>query len=286
MKAYSGLHGYAFMSYSHKDEERIKPLVERLQGVGCKIWYDEGIMPADEWAETVAKKLAGASLFFLVLSKNSAASQNVKREIYYAVSNDLPILTYYLEDVELSQGLAMQLGISQSVKSDNNSESDYKTLCKLFPNEVKGGVEPEIIYTSKNYIYAFLQAQFCNEYTIISINRETHEQKPLFKHKDSGAFAAWYTCDSIHFSPSDEFNPNREGTLYFSVLSDLDHDLGVPAFDRYAEIAFAITGLDSPEAKLTVLGGRTKRKCDPFEKTETFSGSEPRSWMRNALDDE
>ena len=70
MKAYNGLYPYAFMSYSHKDEGRIKGLIDRLQSVGCNIWYDEGILPADEWAETIAKKLAGAKLFFLILSKN------------------------------------------------------------------------------------------------------------------------------------------------------------------------------------------------------------------------
>jgi sugar-specific transcriptional regulator TrmB len=128
MKAYTGAHGYAFMSYSHKDEEKIKPLIEKLQSVGCNIWYDEGILPADEWAETIAKKLAGASLFFLILSENAAASQNVKREIYYAVSHDLPILTFYLENVSLSQGLEMQLGISQAVHTQNNTEHDYATI--------------------------------------------------------------------------------------------------------------------------------------------------------------
>ena len=48
MKAYTGLYPYAFMSYSHKDEARIKPLIEELQKVGCNIWYDEGIVPMDE----------------------------------------------------------------------------------------------------------------------------------------------------------------------------------------------------------------------------------------------
>ena len=55
MKAYTGLYPYAFMSYSHKDEDKIKPLIGKLQSVGCNIWYDEGILPADEWAEPLLK---------------------------------------------------------------------------------------------------------------------------------------------------------------------------------------------------------------------------------------
>lgn len=137
MSAYNGTQPYAFLSYSHKDTERIMPLLEKLQGVGCNIWYDEGIAPGDEWAETIAQKLSEASLFFLVLSENSIASQNVKREIYYAVNHNIPMLTFYLESVSLSQGLAMQLGVSQAVFSSNDVEKDCAALCKVFPKQTE-----------------------------------------------------------------------------------------------------------------------------------------------------
>ncbi len=285
MKAYTGLYPYAFMSYSHKDEDRIKPLIEKLQSVGCNIWYDEGILPADEWAETIAKKLANAKLFFLILSNNSIESQNVKREIYYAVSNDIPILTFYLENVELSQGIAMQLGISQAIHTKNNIEYDYTTIKNIFPTDAVSNNEPDIIYNTPKFLYAFMQEQFKNQYSIIQINRENRQRKVLFQHRDSGAFLAWYTCESIHFSPSDEFNPTQENTLFFSVYSDLDHDIGVPAPDLYIQADFSITNPNTDYAKLNVLGGRIKRKEDLTTDTGIISDIESSLWLKNNVDD-
>lgn len=284
MKAYTGVYSYAFMSYSHKDEDRIKPLIEKLQCVGCNIWYDEGILPADEWAETIAKKLSEAKLFFLILSNNAVASQNVKREIYYAVSNNIPILTFYLEKVELSQGLALQLGISQAIFTKNNVESDYSAIKSVFPADAVNSNELEIIYSTSRFLYTFKQDQINNEYFIIQIDRETRKHKTLFHHKDSSAFLAWYTCESIHFSPSDEFNKNQKNTLFFSVYSDLDHDGGVQAPDLYIQADFSITNPDTDYAKLTVLGGRKKRKEDLESDTEIICDIESSFWLRNNID--
>ncbi len=285
MKAYTGLYPYAFMSYSHKDEDKIKPLIDKLQSVGCNIWYDEGILPADEWAETIAKKLSEATLFFLILSTNSIASQNVKREIYYAVSNDIPILTFYLENVELSQGIAMQLGISQAIHTKNNIESDYTTIKNLFPTDAVSNSEPDIIYRTPKFLYAFMQEQFKNQYSIIQINRENRQRRVLFQHRDSRAFSAWYTCESVHFSPNDEFNPKQENTLFFSVYSDLDHDVGVMASDLYIQVDFSITNPNTDYAALTVLGGRKKRKEDSATDIEILSDIESSYWLKNSVDD-
>ena len=282
MKAYTGLYHYAFMSYSHKDEDKIKPLIEKLQSVGCNIWYDEGILPADEWAETIAKKLAEAKLFFLILSNNAIASQNVKREIYYAVSNDIPILTFYLENVELSQGLAMQLGISQAIHTKNNVESDYFAIKNIFPADVVNNNELEMIYSTSRFLYAFKQDPGNNEYFIIQIDRETRNHKTLFHHKDSKAFTAWYTCESVHFSPYDEFNPSQKNTLFFSVYSDLDHDCGVPAPDLYVQVDFSIIDPDTDHATLNILGGRKKRKEDPLADTIILCDNESSYWFKHS----
>ena len=286
MKAYNGLYPYAFMSYSHKDEDRIKPLIEKLQSVGCNIWYDEGILPADEWAETVAKKLSGATLFFLILSFNSVASQNVKREIYYAVSNNIPILTFYLDDVELSQGIDMQLGLSQAIHTKNDIDYDSAKIKDVFPKTIINDDILDIIHSTQRYIYAFSQHNTKNEYSIIQIDRETKQRRTLFLHRDSTAFIASYTCESIHFSLSNEFNPNQETTIFFSVYSDLDHDVGVPAPDLYIQADFSITSPNSNDAILHILGGQIKRKDDPFTETEKFSNLESVYWLKNYVDND
>lgn len=281
MKAYTGLHPYAFMSYSHKDEDRIKPLIEKLQSVGCNIWYDEGILPADEWAETIAKKLSGASLFFLILSSNSVSSQNVKREIYYAVSNNIPILTFYLENVRLPHGLDLQLGISQSVCTQYDMDTDCTAIMNIFPKDVIGQLEPQILCSTSRFLYVFVQnTGRKNDYSIIQINRENQNRKVLFHHWDSGAFDSRYTCESIHFSPADEFNPNQKDTLYFSVYSDLSPDYGTGAPYLYIQVDFSVIEPNTDRATLQVLGGRKKNQCSASN-VENYSGDDPVFWLKN-----
>ena len=41
--AYSGDEPYLFISYAHKDSERVLPVILSLQEKGFRVWYDEGI---------------------------------------------------------------------------------------------------------------------------------------------------------------------------------------------------------------------------------------------------
>ena len=89
----------------------------------------------------------------------------------------------------------------------------------------------------------------------------------------------------MHFSPNDEFNPKQENTLFFSVYSDLDHDIGVMASDLYIQVDFSITNPNTDYAALTVLGGRKKRKEDSATDTESLSDMESSYWLKNNVDD-
>ena len=106
----------------------------------------------------------------------------------------------------------------------------------------------------------------------------------MFRHKDSRAFCAWYNCESKHFSPSDEFNPDARSTIFFSVYSDLDHDIGVPASDLYVQADFAIVNPETEYAELKILGGRQKKKQDPMENTIIFTDLENCYWLKNYID--
>ena len=120
VQAYSGLKDFAFLSYSHKDSAYVNSFLEVLTSIGCRVWYDEGIIPSDEWADSVAKKISQCMVFIVIISKNSIESKHVKREIYYAISKDIPIIAFYKEEVELPQGLDMQLGMSQAILAFKN----------------------------------------------------------------------------------------------------------------------------------------------------------------------
>jgi hypothetical protein len=142
-----------------------------------------------------------------------------------------------------------------------------------------GGVEPEIIYSTRKFHYAFLQEAYKDVFSILKIDRETRERKVLFRHETSHWFATSFTLDSIHYSPADEFNPTGGTVLYFTVNCDMDHDR-VDHLSRYASVDFAILRPESEAAELVLLRGRTKRKEDSFAATVINEGPQI-PWMYN-----
>ena len=115
VKPYEGDEGYVFISYSHGDKDRVYPLIERMAADGCRVWYDEGITPGEEWPESIGRHLAGCAAFIAFVSRKSAESDNCRREIIFAQRKHKPFFSVILEDLELTPGLEMQLSAYQSL---------------------------------------------------------------------------------------------------------------------------------------------------------------------------
>ena len=109
--AYEGKEPYIFVSYAHKDSSVVFRLVEQLNERGYRIWYDEGIEPGSY----IANHLLGAEMVLSVLTPSAVNSVNCRREINFALSRNKPVLTIYMEDIELPVGLELQLSSQQSV---------------------------------------------------------------------------------------------------------------------------------------------------------------------------
>ena len=121
---YEGEESYIFVSYCHKDKERVMPVIELLMQKGYRVWYDQGIHPGTEWPEIVAQRLQKCKVFLVFLSENYAKSHNCIREIHYAVAKEKEFLSIILEPVELSAGVEMQLCASQAID------------CRKYRNEI------------------------------------------------------------------------------------------------------------------------------------------------------
>ena len=115
VKPYEGPDPYIFVSYAHLDYERIDPILRELAARGYRFWYDEGIDPGTEWPESIAKHLESSSVCLSFISPYSAASKNCRREINFALSRNITLLTIFLEDTKISPGLEMQISTYQSI---------------------------------------------------------------------------------------------------------------------------------------------------------------------------
>ena len=115
VKPYEGPDPYIFVSYAHRDYERIDSILRELKARGYRFWYDEGIDPGTEWPESIARHLESSSVCLSFISPYSAASKNCRREINFALSRNIPLLTIFLEDTKISPGLEMQISTYQSI---------------------------------------------------------------------------------------------------------------------------------------------------------------------------
>jgi len=112
---YSGDEPYIFISYAHKDKDKIMPIIHRMQEDGFRIWYDEGIDPGSEWDENIAKHVENCGYFVSFMSYNYLRSNNCKDELNYARDLDKTCLIVYLENTKLPSGMAMRLNRLQAI---------------------------------------------------------------------------------------------------------------------------------------------------------------------------
>lgn len=121
---YRGEEPFLFLSYSHRDADRAAEIILRLKEAGFRVWYDEGVIPATQWDENIARAIGRAAYFVSLISEAYLASSNCLDELNYARDLGKPQLLIYLEDVPLPEGLAMRLGRLLAIYRDRYDDPD------------------------------------------------------------------------------------------------------------------------------------------------------------------
>lgn len=122
---------YIFVSYSHRDTERVVNIINRMRKEGYNVWYDEGIDPGTEWDENIATHVQNCGYFIAFISDNYINSKNCKDELNYSRDLDKDQLLVYLDDVNLPGGMAMRMNRIQAIfwnRYDDNYENAFEKL--------------------------------------------------------------------------------------------------------------------------------------------------------------
>lgn len=130
--AYSGNKPYVFISYAHKDANRIYPLIQALQNSGLRIWYDEGLEVGSHWSETIANHLDRSHCVLCFLTKNFFESENCKDEMHFAKERGKGPLIVYLDSVKLPVEMQMSFGRFHALSMDKLSGMDnlIQEICR------------------------------------------------------------------------------------------------------------------------------------------------------------
>ena len=146
IKPYQGGEPYIFVSYAHRDRDRIEVILRRLFASGYRIWYDEGIDPGTEWDNNIASHIEGCGCLLAFISANYLNSDNCKDELNFARDLQKDRLLVYLEDVRLPLGMAMRLNRLQAIHQYVYAEQEelYEKLLSVPMFERCLGVGPAV----------------------------------------------------------------------------------------------------------------------------------------------
>lgn len=130
---YEGTEPYAFISYSHRNTDKMMEICHVLKKNGARFWYDSGLHSGDDWNLVIATHLEKASVCLLLLSKDAASSLYVKNELNFALNHRIPIHAVLLEEFVLPVDIEMMLGRIQMIVKKNGYEA---RLIADLPSEV------------------------------------------------------------------------------------------------------------------------------------------------------
>ena len=116
-----------FISHSSKDKEIADKVVEYLESKGLACWIaPRNIVPGSDWAASISTAITASSVFLLIFSENSAASNQVARELSLAESKDnVFTVPYRVDNAELTGAFEYYLTSSHWIAADY-AKKNYK----------------------------------------------------------------------------------------------------------------------------------------------------------------
>ena len=136
---YEGPEPYIFVSYAHKNKDKVYPIIKRLHEMGYRLWYDEGIEAGDEWPYVIEDHLKRTAVMLLFLTPDAVESRNVRSEINVAWDDGIKTISVDLVPTELKYGLSLRLTLPQRVRYYNYTDEAafYEKVRRGLPEETK-----------------------------------------------------------------------------------------------------------------------------------------------------
>jgi hypothetical protein len=124
--------GFVFVSYSRKDQKVVDFIVSKLKDDGFDVWIDrENIRGGDHWQERIVKAIKTTDAVVLMLSPNSAQSDNVGKEVGLAGTSKRRLFPMLLAPVDVPDNLMYQLSGIQWIEFHLNPENKYSELVEV-----------------------------------------------------------------------------------------------------------------------------------------------------------
>jgi hypothetical protein len=159
--------GHVFICYSRKDLTTVKQLVSELEKNGRTAWIDlEGIKSGELWPPQIVTAIKTCDAFLLVLSPNSATSDNVYRELNLAMQEKRRIVPVLIKPVPIPDQMQYPLAGVQRVDLSKNFDAGLGRLW-----EALGGPSSSLTPTSPTplHIALIITAGLALAFTVLTV---------------------------------------------------------------------------------------------------------------------
>src|ERR1700690_496849 len=122
--------GQIFISYSRRDTQTVDRIAASMKDAGLDFWIDrEDIKAGNTWRVQIVQAIDTCDAFVLMLSPNSAASDNVRKEIDLGQDSGRKMFVMMLEPTNLPAEIRYQLAGLQFI--DLNMVGYDKSVSQL-----------------------------------------------------------------------------------------------------------------------------------------------------------
>jgi TIR domain len=145
---------HLFISYARKDRGFVEDLVRDLEKRGISSWIDRHDIPGGAtWRSEISNAITDCSAFLIILSPESAASDNVKRELALAESHHRRIIPIRYKPSSIPPEMELALSNLQWVDFDEPTYEDAfaRLVHSLQPrsttqDDSQPGSRPKLVY--------------------------------------------------------------------------------------------------------------------------------------------
>lgn len=118
-EAYTGNEPYIFVSYSHRDVEKVYPILDALYDRKYRLWYDESCETGNDFRNELRQRIEGSEAVLLFVSESSMSSPFCGMEIIVARENDKRLYPIYLDNTTIPPAFQILLANTHHSTSDN-----------------------------------------------------------------------------------------------------------------------------------------------------------------------